>query len=285
MTRVLVVLGAAAAIGAVLGAAALATAVAVLLVAYVPLASRRSYRTLVFRVSVEPSIRARLYVSSIVLKWTFVGVIALVGAYALRGPSSVELWLGHAPVSARVLSIAFVVVVIAASVPAVLRLRHARPGSLQGARRQLQGAVALLPRTPLERRIFVAMAVTAGVIESHVSQARDRLPALVASEISSSPSSSSPPWPSGWPTCTRAARLLLITAVRRPGLAHALLGLPRPGDRPGTRPSTCGSSRSRSGSLTRSCSRRRTDGTTAASGLGARSALGARPVTSIVIVP
>lgn len=164
-TRVVGILAAATLVGAVLGAGALATLAAVTLVAYVPFGARRSYRALVFRVRVDPTIRTRFYVSSIVLKWTYVAVIAIVGAFARRGAAAIGLSLGHASPTARAIGVSVVVVAISATVPSFLRLRRALPGSLPTVRRQLQGAIALLPRTHRERRIFVATAITAGVTE------------------------------------------------------------------------------------------------------------------------
>jgi uncharacterized protein len=163
--RVVVILGTAALLGAVLGAAALATLVAVLLVAYVPFGARRGYRTLVFRVRVDPSCRAWFFVSSIVLKWAYVGVIALIGAFASKGSASIGLGLGESSPRTRAITIVAVLVAIAVLIPPTLRLRHARPGSMPNAQCQLRGTRALLPRTRTERLVFVGMAITAGVTE------------------------------------------------------------------------------------------------------------------------
>ena len=161
----LVVVSVAALVGGLLGAAVLATMLALLFGVGVPLLAKRSYRTLVFRLRVDPSVRTRFLVSSIVTKWTYVAVVALVGVFAGVGPAAIGLALGHGSPTGRLVTIEVIVVVLATSVPTVLRLQRASPGSLPRARRQLEGAIALLPRTRAERRLFAAVAVTAGITE------------------------------------------------------------------------------------------------------------------------
>ena len=158
------ILGVAALVGALFGAGVLASALVVLLVVLQPLLGARGYRALVLRVRIDPDARVDFHVRSMLRKWTFVGVLAILGGYAHEGVSSIYLTVGHSSggwflwVEAGVLvvvgTVAFRRVVRAPSDRLYRQLGHL-----------VAMAGAILPRSRRERVVFAAGAITAGVTE------------------------------------------------------------------------------------------------------------------------
>jgi membrane protease YdiL (CAAX protease family) len=124
-----------------------------------PWRGRRRYRQLIERLPHDPSARLDHYRRGIGFEW--VGA-ALVGVLALLAHSRLpSLWPpgDHPEVGRQVPGLAVALVLITA----VYRLGG------QGMRRalavQLRPVAALLPRTPVERRFFALLALTAGICE------------------------------------------------------------------------------------------------------------------------
>lgn len=125
-----------------------------------PLRGRRRWRRFLARRTI-PGERARMYRRSIALWWALTGLWVL--ALALAGAS----FVGHelrAPQSTRGASdvAVAVVFVLALFVP----LGFAR--WLRASLRSLGETAELLPRTPVERRWFFALALTAGFCEEAI---------------------------------------------------------------------------------------------------------------------
>jgi membrane protease YdiL (CAAX protease family) len=135
------------------------------LVAYLalvlPLAGRARYRTLAAVPAGDPDLRLQAYRSSISRQWVLVG-IALVVLVAAGAPLTD---LGLRPTTRLLPELApglALLVVVGTGLAVGLRFwPHARS-------RVLRPVAALLPRTPAERRMFVAVALTAGVAEEVV---------------------------------------------------------------------------------------------------------------------
>jgi uncharacterized protein len=140
-------------------AAVLSVVLAAWMVLVQPFVGRRRYRLLLERVRRDPSARLGHYRRGIAFEW---GGAVLVGLLALLAHTRLEfLWpAGTEPdVGGQVPGL----VVAIAVITAVYRFGGA------AARRalavQLRPVAALLPRTPVERRVFAVLAVTAGICE------------------------------------------------------------------------------------------------------------------------
>ncbi len=142
-------------------AAVLATALAAALVVVQPWAGRRRYRRLIATVAADPRARMRHYRRGIIGEWATVGVVALIGLLARRGPSSIGLHAGPHPGT----SAALVAEVAAFLGVSALVFRFGGRGIREGLRRQARGFEALLPRDRREREVFALLAVTAGICE------------------------------------------------------------------------------------------------------------------------
>jgi membrane protease YdiL (CAAX protease family) len=133
-----------------------------LLVAYLslvlPLTGRARYRSLTRRAATDPEFRSAVYWSSILRQWLLTGLalIVLVGAGARFGD------LGLSPRAQHLREIVpglLAVTVLGAGLGLLLR-RWPRARA-----RVLRPVAALLPVTTEERRLFVAVAITAGIAE------------------------------------------------------------------------------------------------------------------------
>jgi len=124
-----------------------------------PFAGRRRYRRLVATIGTDPGARLRHFRRGIAAEWAFaafVGLLALLGHARLRSlwpPARDHKVIGQLPG----LCVALVLVTIAYRIGGGLARRLLA--------RQLNPVTALLPRTPVERRTFAALAITAGVCE------------------------------------------------------------------------------------------------------------------------
>ena len=146
-------------------AAVLATLLVVLLVAVQPLRGRRRYQRLLAELPTNPAARRQFYVRGIVGSWIAVGVVAVIGALAGRGPVSIRLTVSHLKPGAPLLTIAFAgtfAVLLGGSLVAMYR---GSEGLVERFRHQLGGFAEILPRSGLERRTFAAVAITAGICE------------------------------------------------------------------------------------------------------------------------
>jgi membrane protease YdiL (CAAX protease family) len=142
-------------------AAVLATALAVALVLVQPWTGRRRYRRLVETVAVDPRARLRHYRRGVLGEWAAVGVVAVIGLLAGRGPSSIGVHAGPHPASNAAL-VAEVAVVLGLS---ALVFRFGGRGIREALGRQARGFEALLPRGRREQQVFALLAVTAGICE------------------------------------------------------------------------------------------------------------------------
>ena len=139
-------------------AAALATLLAVIMVAVQPFAGRRRYRRLLAAIPADPTARLRHYRRGITAEWAAVGVIGLIGLLAGRSLASVGLtFRGAGTTTTEVVE----AIALLAATAVVFRLDAMR----DVIRSQARGFLALLPRTTQERWTFVALAATAGVCE------------------------------------------------------------------------------------------------------------------------
>ena len=124
-----------------------------------PFAGRRRYRLLLERIGHDPTARLNHYRRGIAFEWAGA---ALVGLLALLAHSRLEsLWpAGDRPgVGGQVPGLAAAVVVITAI------YRFGGQATRRALAVQLRPVAALLPRTPVERRTFAVLSVTAGVCE------------------------------------------------------------------------------------------------------------------------
>lgn len=163
--RTTVVIGSAAALGALAGPAAAATALVVTMVAVQPLLGRRRYRRLVEEIRRDPGARLRHYVSAALSSWAYVAVVAVVGIMSGRHPTSIGLTLHAEDATAAVQAVGWVVwaaVVLAASIVLIWK---AGPRMLDRLRRQLRGFAELVPRSRVERVAFGGVSLTAGFCE------------------------------------------------------------------------------------------------------------------------
>jgi membrane protease YdiL (CAAX protease family) len=143
-------------------AAGLASALAVLLVAVQPFAGRKRYRRLLARLAIDPTARLAHYRSGIIVQWTIVGLVVVIGLLGGRRAASIGLqrpgdaWDGWWPV----LQVGVLLVV------STIVMR--RPSMRAPLRRQASGFLALLPSTTHERQTFAGLAITAGTCEEIV---------------------------------------------------------------------------------------------------------------------
>jgi uncharacterized protein len=140
--------------------AVLATLLAAAMVGAQPILGRRRYQRLLATLPSDPGARLRHYRRGVIGEWAAVGIVAVVAGLTSRSPAGAGLTtrgLGH-----EVPDIVEVAVVLALT--AVL-FRSNNPALMKALRRQAKGFLALLPRTTDERRMFAALAVTAGICE------------------------------------------------------------------------------------------------------------------------
>ncbi len=140
-------------------AAVLSFVLAAWMVLVQPLVGRRRYRRLLRRVRRDPAARLQHYRRGVAFEW---GGTGLVGLLALLAHSRLEsLWpAGTDPdVGGQVPGL----VVAIAVITAVYRFGGA--ATRRALAVQLRPVAALLPRTPVERRAFAGLAVTAGICE------------------------------------------------------------------------------------------------------------------------
>jgi membrane protease YdiL (CAAX protease family) len=146
-------------------AAVIATMLVVLLVAVQPLRGRQRYRRLVAELATNPDARRRFYARGIAASWVAVGVVAVIGALAGRGPASIRLTLQHLGPDAPLLIVLYVGVAAVALGGSLIVLWRGSQPQIDRFRRQLRGFVAIIPRTRVERMTFAMVAVTAGICE------------------------------------------------------------------------------------------------------------------------
>lgn len=131
-----------------------------------PLLGYRMYRGLQRTAAYDNEARGRFYRLSMIVEWSWVVAVALIllsgglplAAVGLRGESPPAVVVGFV----AALGAGMLVPIIA------LRLKSLRPGQADAAdpiRQMLESVGALLPRDRRERRLFAALAVTAGVCE------------------------------------------------------------------------------------------------------------------------
>lgn len=134
-----------------------ATAMMVVLVVVLPWRGARQYRRLQ-AAATDPAARMRLYLRSTLVKWALVPLLAVV-AWAAADQGFVFVTGGDAPLAALPL---LALVVLSGVV--LHRLGRTAEGRAEVAD-AASNVAAILPRTPVERRMFVLVAVTAGVVE------------------------------------------------------------------------------------------------------------------------
>jgi len=137
-------------------AAALAHLLAVVLVFVLPVVGYYRYQEL-NDPQTSPDRRHQLFVRSVVVKWCLVPPLLALWASA---PDAVSLW---GDTHLWWLTAELLVGVLVGAVVVSVRLRS--PRQRQRVARVAAKFSALIPRTPRERRFFVAIAVTAGVTE------------------------------------------------------------------------------------------------------------------------
>jgi len=155
-----------------LGPAALsAVVVAGYLVVGEPLVGYVLHRRFEGRLRTDARARRSFYGRLLVLEWGLAAVALLVwlaapgvdaGTVGLRWPQS---WPGPLATAATVLVLAFVVLSTRALRSGALAAAVPRPGEGRHAEPAGHATLALLPRTPAERRLFTVVGVTAGVCE------------------------------------------------------------------------------------------------------------------------
>jgi membrane protease YdiL (CAAX protease family) len=124
-----------------------------------PFAGRRRYRLLLERIGHDPSARLHHYRRGIAFEWAGAALVGLLALLAQRRLES--LWpAGDRPgVGGQVPLLVAAVVVITAI------YRFGGEPTRRALAVQLRPVAALLPRTPVERRTFAVLSVTAGVCE------------------------------------------------------------------------------------------------------------------------
>jgi DivIVA domain-containing protein len=151
---------------ALAGGAAIASTILVFaLLAVQPIAGWHRYRRLIYLVRRDRTARARHYVGGMISAWSYIPVIALIGAVADRGPKSIGLTTHAVDASAAAASWTWIITAAVTLVISILILRRAGPKLIARLRRQLRRLAPLLPHTPRERVLFAGVAVTAGICE------------------------------------------------------------------------------------------------------------------------
>jgi len=110
----------------------------------------------------EPGTRSRVYRNLIILEWGISAIVIV--TWVVRGRSWSALGLGVG----RPLGLAIGFALFAFYVVTAVRLRRAilsSPERLERMARRMTGAEPLVPRTTAERRLFLLLALTAGVCE------------------------------------------------------------------------------------------------------------------------
>ncbi len=198
------------------GPAALsAVVVAVYLVVGEPLVGQVLHRRFEGRLRTDPAARRSFYLRLLVLEWGL-AVLALVVWLAAPGvdPAAVGLAWPGAPGPVTAGAAALVLVLSLASVRALrsgalTRTAQQPAAAVQGrhAEPPVHATLALLPRSPAERRLFAVVGVTAGVCEEWLY--RGFFLAVVAAVVGDVPQV-----------------LLVAVGAAAFGLAHAYQGLP-----------------------------------------------------------
>lgn len=199
-------------------AAFAAVVVAVYLVVGEPVAGHVLHRRFEGRLRTDPDARRSFYGRLLVLEWGL-AVLALIVWLSAPGVDAAAVglvwprsWPGPLELLLVVLVLGFVVAstralrggaLVEAAVPS--RPGHSPPGRGRHAEPPGQATLALLPRTPAERRLFTVVGVTAGVCEEWLY--RGFFLAVVAAVAGDLPS---------W--------LLVLVAAVAFGLAHAYQG-------------------------------------------------------------
>lgn len=145
-------------------AAVLASALAVTLVAVLPLITRPAYRRYLDRLRTDPGARLAHYRRVMARDWAGVGIVLLIGALAGRTLRSIGLpaYPGGADVAfaAEVLGLTAVSLVL---MLLVVRQRGQRHDEMMVS--QLRRVIGLVPITGKERAGYAALSVTAGICE------------------------------------------------------------------------------------------------------------------------
>lgn len=145
--------------------AIVAVAYAALLVVVAPIQGRRRFAALLHAIATDPSARLAFYRRTVARQWPItLAALALIGLLTGRTPSSIGLGAprpGHSLLSGGM--IAAVVGLAAGGILVTFIARS--PGGRAKLRDAMGPASALLPVTSAERRVFLAVSVTAGVTE------------------------------------------------------------------------------------------------------------------------
>ncbi len=196
------------------GPAALsAVVVAVYLVGGEPLVGQVLHRRFEGRLRTDPAARRSFYRRLLVLEWGL-AVVALVVWLAAPGVDAAAVGLAW-PEAPGPVTAAATVLVLALSLASVRALRSGAlartlpqpPASGRHAEAPVHATLALLPRSPAERRLFAVVGVTAGVCEEWLY--RGFFLAVVAAVAGDVPQV-----------------LLVVVGAAAFGLAHAYQGLP-----------------------------------------------------------
>jgi uncharacterized protein len=140
-------------------AAVLSVVLAGWLVLVQPWRGRDRYRRLIERLGQDPAARLDHYRRGITFEWAgaaLVGLLALLAHSRLR-----SLWPPGANTHVNRQIPGLVIALVATTAV----YRAGGPGLRRALAAQLRPVAALLPRTPAERRVFAAVAVTAGICE------------------------------------------------------------------------------------------------------------------------
>lgn len=147
-------------------AGTLATVVVALLVFVQPRRGRARFLKLQQDVLTDPTARVRFYRRGIVAAWIMTGIVVLIGALATVAGHDVAL--PPAGVESRS-SVWLITIEMIVLLPiSALLLRSRKPRIQRLVQRQIGHLRAMLPVTPVERRTFVGVALTAGICEEVV---------------------------------------------------------------------------------------------------------------------
>jgi len=149
-------------------AAVLATAVVVVVVALVPTAGWQRYQRLLRDLRTDERARLPFYLETIVQQWELVAVVVLAGVLGGQDPQAIGL-PDYGPGTADGWLIAVVLACAAIGAVPVLILTHRLAPPLdESVARQLAPHAGMVPATHRERRVFVLVALTAGICEEVV---------------------------------------------------------------------------------------------------------------------
>jgi hypothetical protein len=132
------------------------------LVVVEPVTGILQYRKLVERLKVDPGFKIPFYLRTIILEWVLVVVtIAALAPLILNLPGLIGLQLPKA--GSTLLLLGLLTVAIIGIIAMVILARSAK--GQEALASSEESALALLPNTRRERRIWVALSITAGVCE------------------------------------------------------------------------------------------------------------------------